>query len=88
MSNAKHTPGPWTCFLGWDTASHYNVYDGNENTLTENESEREANARLIAAAPDMLKALELIIANNAVGKYAEAFDIARAARERAEGGYR
>lgn len=57
MTNAKQTPGPW----------HFEanrIWECNDNTTpiaftdTERpESENEANGHLIAAAPDLLKAL-------------------------------
>jgi len=63
MSAAQHTPGPWAVFNGTDIfpdndlggdrhiADCFPVQDGIPY------AEREANARLIAAAPDLLKAL-------------------------------
>jgi hypothetical protein len=68
MSNkSKHTPGPWTALPdkeGWTIQSgQYRVCEvPNVNHFPQNE----ANARLIAAAPDLLEALGKITA------YAEA----------------
>ena len=57
MSEAKHTPGPWIV----DT--DYIIQDGgtsDENTISivGDQEEWKANAHLIAAAPEMLDALE------------------------------
>ena len=69
--NAKHTPGPWeargywsnpnTDTLVWDKeAAICHVFPRSEmGTL--NEETRTANARLIAAAPDLLASLEGLI---------------------------
>ena len=53
-----HTPGPWaarglTVFPGKETALSVAV-------VTQHRREAGANARLIAAAPDMLEALQLV----------------------------
>lgn len=63
--NAKHTPGPWGCT---DTSHHAHDYrltkpDGSLLPLTveaNDHSEQRANARLIAAAPDLLTSLRAI----------------------------
>lgn len=64
MSTDKHTPGPWTAkptgpWDGWDgwsveDAAGTAVCDAHGSQL---DGAREANARLIAAAPDLLYAL-------------------------------
>ena len=55
----KHTPGPWQ--VGSTIALRHRVIDGNANEVAtmkgEFELEKQANARLIAAAPEMLEAL-------------------------------
>ena len=55
----KHTPGPW--HVGSTIALRHRVIDGNANEVAtmkgEFELEKQANARLIAAAPEMLEAL-------------------------------
>lgn len=58
----KHTPGPWYCV---DTSNHahdYRLLAANGvplplNVVANDHSEQRANARLIAAAPDLLAAL-------------------------------
>ena len=58
---SKHTPGPWRVVDSWNdymvesqNGEEIIWQDGPHNTPTINE----ANARLIAAAPDLLEALE------------------------------
>jgi hypothetical protein len=72
--SAKHTPGPWVvnkdqsrCELGVDTAGGEwgicLVADAAGETLDHSsENASEANARLIAAAPDLLEALRAFMA--------------------------
>lgn len=54
-----HTPGPW--FAGGTTGLRHAIMDKNLNTLAKvnggHELEMQANAHLIAAAPEMLEAL-------------------------------
>ncbi len=58
MSHVGHTPGPWT----WDGEPHNIIVwcgpDKRVAFLMTSDGPTEANARLIAAAPDMLSALE------------------------------
>lgn len=60
MSDAKHTPGPW----GVDPKRSFRVLDVSDNTICSTGScdhirdQWEANAHLIAAAPDLLSACE------------------------------
>ena len=72
MNEIKHTPGPWH----WDdTVWDYDpeqqapwLVDGNDDRVLSGEIQcNEANARLIAAAPDMAMALELIAADADAG---------------------
>lgn len=71
MIDTKHTPGPWSSDHEyeetWDTQT--NIYVGVKNILIAqvcetdgniSNEEFEANARLIAAAPDLLEALKRI----------------------------
>lgn len=90
---AQHTPGPWSAV----TATHDirgNELDFQESVVQISQipggviarmtmqAEREANARLIAAAPDMLEAL-LLMVRGRPDKWA--FDKARAAIAKATG---
>lgn len=58
-NNTKHTPGPWEqtfgCNIVTPTGQAVTTVHAMGRTTPE---EREANARLIAAAPDMLTALK------------------------------
>lgn len=65
--NATHTPGPWT--VSWDEEDGWNnhIYSSPEDRVCfmahggpEKQPEFDANARLIAAAPDLLEALKLM----------------------------
>ena len=61
----KHTPGPWMVEKGTLDVIAKKHYDGMEINIRDIETnDREtiqANAALIAAAPDMLEALELVL---------------------------
>jgi len=75
MAEAKHTPGPWICDLG-NVAQSIRAPDGGRvatlNHLVgaygfkgrRNQVEVVANARLLAAAPDLLEALTLMLEAN------------------------
>lgn len=64
MSGVKHTPGPWVQ-VGWGP---YGIRAGYSQSsvgtsiahVSKGPAEFDANARLIASAPDLLKALELL----------------------------
>lgn len=66
----EHTPGPWA-YAGngniTTQAAHYGFTVASVDTFTGRsccpDEERRANARLIAAAPDMLAALEGLLTN-------------------------
>lgn len=63
--NVLHTPGPWSCAQIWrgpETKVHV-AFEGRRIALAEvytmhTAGEKEANALLIAAAPDLLEALK------------------------------
>jgi hypothetical protein len=62
MSNLKHTPEPWIIEENdndteWIRFPDYYIDSGEVNIAQLFDTENDANARLIAAAPDMLKAL-------------------------------
>ena len=64
MTESKHTPGPWNIGWGlvWNAARGITSRVSGEAWKWKNkdgfESESKANARLIAAAPDLLEALQ------------------------------
>ena len=97
MSN-KHTPGPWTVTAdgaGWyiecspergHSVAYIRAEIGEEDPDT-SDDEKESNARLIAAAPELLEALKLIAnAENSALDLAYCKGIARAAIAKATGG--
>lgn len=70
MTTATHTPGPWTIHAWGDAdfevlaagdACICNVPDAGDPDDDERHDVIEANARLIAASPEMLKALQFIL---------------------------
>jgi hypothetical protein len=72
----KHTPGPWMAWLDEDT-NKFSVYRDRGRGVGEWVAEVhgtkgcfQANARLIAAAPDLLSELQALV--NAVDGYIEA----------------
>ena len=71
---SAHTPGPWEAMIfgGWDAPRIWSG-DGSIALLQHHDSgpeEAEANALLIAAAPELLEALTLLVAGieNSVSK--------------------
>lgn len=62
----QHTPGPWTARPNKHSDGLYWVHDERGDYLTLDEDEHEANARLIAAAPELLKVLESIVRNHSL----------------------
>ncbi len=64
----KHTPGPWNFVTKWcdqvisDDGCVCILTDYNANGVSRTIKERRENARLIAAAPDLLDALMRLIA--------------------------
>jgi len=86
---SKHTPGPW--FVGKLTA---NVYFGNSSGeliaqcggykfKQKPEHEEKANAHLIAAAPDLLEALQGVL--RVADRATDEFHVARSAIAKAIG---
>ena len=76
MDTFKHTPGPWTLQTGDRTHRFSHVVDSDDRTIVykygsgrgDDADQDEVNFRLIAAAPQLLEALEL-----ALGTYRQAF---------------
>ena len=84
---SDHTPGPWSYFIDPKTRQGH-IYGANNfkihdlfNGTTEAGSIVEANAALIAASPDLLKASQLILSSFAYapGKGPEWYEAARMA---------
>jgi hypothetical protein len=68
MSKPKHTPGPWTA-LKTVVAMKQNLKVGVLTGKIDFPAEElEANARLIAAAPELLEALEYVSMNLGLGQ--------------------
>ena len=94
MSKQKHTPGPWYKMPYPTKGGGFNVRDKSNNvpSIARTYNDDGANARLIAAAPDLLEAAKRIDAwmaerGDMMGSQtAEVRDFVRAAIERAEGG--
>jgi hypothetical protein len=103
MTEAKHTPGPWK-FTGFSKpsnfADHVAVVQGDGTVLarikggvTEDKATAEANARLIAAAPELLDLVQRVLLTeeprlkSGQSNYAPSFhDELRAAIAKATGG--
>lgn len=75
MKNTSHTHGPWSCgsSLRVTCPLGNGVADCNAST-GKSDDEKSANARLIAAAPDLLEALQGIMLN-AVRRQSEKGDL-------------
>ncbi len=95
----KHTPGPWVIAdegtTGWDICTVYATEVGYVEIKAtkvgdeeDYKAENYSNARLIAAAPDLLEALQRMLVINSLGAYAqsEAISAARAAIAKATKG--
>jgi hypothetical protein len=65
---STHTPGPWQARFSpkSDLVAHWDIYSNDgENLACLPEETQEPDARLIAAAPDLLAALELVSGQHA-----------------------
>lgn len=62
MEKAKHTPGPWNIYFNSqdDLVIRKMFADGQESHVVARCHSGYANARLIAAAPELLEALETL----------------------------
>jgi len=87
----KHTPGPWTVTqYGIRSRAghicqiiHPGRYSDQSERYERENAERTGDARLIAAAPDMLKALQECESVLRIMGYVNAADIAKAAIDKA-----
>ena len=79
----QHTPGPWS----WDLGEPLQAADGIiVNSLTRPPEIREANRRIVAAAPDLLAALKDILEQHSGGALGNRLENnARAALAKATG---
>ena len=89
MSTNKHTPGPWKTTKE-STRNQFvtdtKIRSADDSVVCVLHCNGEANARLIAAAPEMLEALEYIVAWNSGEWSAEkARDMAKSAIAKARG---
>lgn len=83
-----HTPGPWAFRYGGSDNCPLEVYVPIENGDTiagEYGISEEANARLIASAPDLLEALEALVKSHAPDANFPAVNNARSAIAKARG---
>lgn len=79
--NTKHTPGPWHVGRYTPNATEMTILTKNGSPVTPawgpqfyvNSEQAKANACLIAAAPDLLAALDALIAAIYEGKYVDPY---------------
>lgn len=83
--NTEHTPGPWGIEISTSSSVIFICTDEREIAVISEvgSDEDETNARLIAAAPDLLEALIAVVA--VADRRTVEFDKARAAIARATG---
>jgi hypothetical protein len=81
MNDFKHTPGPWVVCPDLTTDYLFNIYDQDKNIV--HDRNMEADANLIAAAPDLMDALDSIF--NGSGMTGGNMDKARTALAKARG---
>ena len=93
MSDAKHTPGPWSTSEWPSREKDYirifagTTYVGSVGNSDDPFERTEANARLIKAAPDLLAACEAVIsAGESENLPTTVYDAVEAAIAKAEGG--
>lgn len=86
---SKHTPGPWKIVDAWN---YYMVEGQNDEEIIwqdgpyQTPTINKANACLIAAAPDLLEALEAIVGNSSIQRVSDELHAkARAAIAKAKG---
>ena len=96
MSTAKHAPGPWNAFnASWSetfiTAPGFDhgiccldINHATEESQDADEAQMAANARLIAAAPELLEALQFVMSAHGE-QLTTAFEQAQAAIAKATG---
>jgi hypothetical protein len=98
MDNTKHTPGPWTFTMqeGYGKPQFTACFNSDNSKLADvkfaflmHPSECNANARLIAAAPEMYEALKMLVDEAKAFGFdstnVNCFEMARSAIARVEG---
>lgn len=91
MNSTKHTPGPWVLFGDGELRQLIIMPAGRPGEIaavqfptdTSRDAEYDANAHLIAAAPELLAALKAVVA--VADRRTDEFDAARAAIAKATG---
>lgn len=83
MTNTQHTPGPWVAEP--DALGEFSVSFKDGAIIADVYGRNPANARLIAAAPEMLDALQGLVANVARTEAGPHIDLAIAAIAKATG---
>lgn len=93
MSKAQHTPGPWKVEGRYRGQNPSETYIGSPTTypiftILCGTAERDANARLIAAAPDYFDGVERMLAFETSGGdgWWKAWEMVKAAHAKAKGG--
>ncbi len=87
----SHTPGPWELREGWEEVFGPGIYtpDAHETephaAVSQFDPNAEDDARLIAAAPDLLAALDKLCEHPCPDMYDERWDLANAAIAKARG---
>ncbi len=66
MADEKHTPGPWVAVR---PRVRWRIMAGEQFVMETDEVRTEADAYLIAAAPDLLAAVKALLAYGAGGEY-------------------
>lgn len=64
--NTKHTPGPWVVDRTHPELERNVVWSGDQiiaSVVNDQHGNADANARLVAAAPELLEALRYMVAN-------------------------
>lgn len=78
MSEFKHTPGPWNHIIKMDgfTAVAANALIARVFSVAFRDLENEkANAHLIAAAPDLLRVVEMMLEADRTAKHSDDFSL-------------
>lgn len=86
MSTAKHTPGPWVYSgrLGFGHLVSPNIAVAYGGATSGRQDSGEANARLIAAAPEMYEALKLVMQHGRIDDSEHRMNLVAAAIAKAE----